>query len=337
MSLADALAAGMVQKPPAPKRTMPETYTMRDLAGMTFPEPRWAVPDLIPEGLTVLAGAPKVGKSWLALHLCLAVSSGGYALGSIPVARGDTLYLALEDSAPRLQRRVAQLLNGEEPPESASVRHQASPVGPDLIEELDVWRESVERPRLIVLDVLARVRPAGDSRNAYQADYSLIAPMQEYARDHAVAFVVVHHTNKAQWADGQDAISGTRGLSGAADTTLVLRRERNLGEATLDVTGRDVEEAQHTLAFDGQTGTWKMVGPGTMAGASDQRRRILEVLQNEGPMKPLSVAQRLDISHDSARQMLRRMGRSEQVEVRPGGLYAPCHSGHSVTIGVGHE
>lgn len=306
-----------------PPRVIPRTYTLAELMATKFPEPRWAVPDLIPEGLSILAGAPKAGKSWLALHLCLAVASGGYALGSIPVARGDTLYLALEDNPRRLQSRVLKLTGDDPIPDGVSIRHEAASAGSDLNAELEAWRESVEHPRLLVLDVLARVRPVGESRNAYQADYDLLAGLQSYAVQQGLAVVVVHHTNKAEWSDGQDAISGTRGISGAADTTLVLRRERLTGEATLDVTGRDVEETQHALVFDGETGTWRLNGPGVLAGASGIRRRVVELLAEQGPMRPLALAEQLAISHDNARQLLRRMARSEQVAVGPDGLYGP--------------
>src|SRR5688572_20122765 len=61
------------------------SWTATDLIATEFPEPRFAVPGLIPEGLTLFAGAPKLGKSWLGLGLGIAVASGGRALGSVPV------------------------------------------------------------------------------------------------------------------------------------------------------------------------------------------------------------------------------------------------------------
>jgi hypothetical protein len=61
------------------------SYSAVELLATTFPEPRWAVPGILAEGLTFLAGAPKLGKSWLALNVSLAIASGGRALGQIPV------------------------------------------------------------------------------------------------------------------------------------------------------------------------------------------------------------------------------------------------------------
>ena len=93
------------------------SWTASDLLGAELPEPRVAVDGLLPEGLTFMAGAPKLGKAWLCLGLAIAVASGGRALGNIHVERGDVLYLALEDNARRLQDRLRLLLNGEAPPE----------------------------------------------------------------------------------------------------------------------------------------------------------------------------------------------------------------------------
>jgi RecA-family ATPase len=65
---------------------------------------------MLPEGLTLLAGKPKLGKSWLAFSVALSIAAGGGALGAQPVAKGDVLYLALEDNARRLQSRARRLL-----------------------------------------------------------------------------------------------------------------------------------------------------------------------------------------------------------------------------------
>ncbi|MGI8701240.1 MAG: AAA family ATPase [Nocardioidaceae bacterium] len=93
--------------------TRPRTsWTAAELMACEFPEPRWAVPGIIAEGVTLLAGAPKVGKSWLALGLGIAVATGGKALGALDVMEGDVLYLALEDPPRRLQDRLAKVLSG---------------------------------------------------------------------------------------------------------------------------------------------------------------------------------------------------------------------------------
>jgi RecA-family ATPase len=78
---------------------------------MTFPPLSWILPNIIPaEGLTILCSKPKFGKSWLVLDLCIACTHDRFTLGKIKPTQGDVLYLALEDSKRRLQRRMTKLL-----------------------------------------------------------------------------------------------------------------------------------------------------------------------------------------------------------------------------------
>src|SRR5690242_2039630 len=97
-------------------QSTPKVYSAPDLMRLQLPEPRFAVPGLIAEGLSVLGGKPKLGKSWAALSLAIAISQGAYAFGSIPVDQGDALYLALEDTERRLMERLGSLLGSESVP-----------------------------------------------------------------------------------------------------------------------------------------------------------------------------------------------------------------------------
>ncbi|MGH3737200.1 MAG: AAA family ATPase, partial [Micromonosporaceae bacterium] len=131
-------------------------WNLGDLLAAEFPEPRWAVPDLIPEGVTLLAGQPKVGKSWLSLGLAVAVASGGKALGDIDVEPGAVLYAALEDTPRRLQDRLGRVLGGQYP--SPEARRNLEIVTTWDTELVDRWLNETRGKRLLILDVLARVR-----------------------------------------------------------------------------------------------------------------------------------------------------------------------------------
>jgi hypothetical protein len=99
------------------KHGRPKTFTAAELLALELPEVRWTVPDILPEGITLMAGKPKLGKSWAALGLCIAVATGGVALGKVQVERGEALYLALEDNHRRLKKRLLKLLAGDATPE----------------------------------------------------------------------------------------------------------------------------------------------------------------------------------------------------------------------------
>jgi Mrp family chromosome partitioning ATPase len=113
-------ADDVVQDHPRPR---PQTvWNAADLMAATFPAMRWAVPGVVAEGLTVVVGPPKVGKSWLCWGLAVAVASGGVAFGKVPVEAGDVLYLALEDTPRRLQSRLGKVLQRDPAPHRLTIR-----------------------------------------------------------------------------------------------------------------------------------------------------------------------------------------------------------------------
>ena len=228
-----------------------------------FPEPRWAVPGLLAEGLTLIVGAPKVGKSWLSWNLAVAVASGGIAFGKVPVEAGDVLYLALEDTGRRLQARLTKVLEGDRAPRSLTVATACPTLTAGGAEQIAGWLSEHPNARLVIVDVFARVRgKLSPQASAYESDYGPMSILKQIADEAGVAMLVVHHTRKASSEDFLDDVSGTQGLSGAADAILVLKRSRGQADAVLHVTGRDVEEADYALSFHADLGAWQMLdGP----------------------------------------------------------------------------
>jgi putative DNA primase/helicase len=239
-------------------RFTPRPLDAATLMATEFPEPKWAVKGLIPEGLTLLAGKAKIGKSWMALDTAVSVAGGWPVLGKYHPTVGDVLYLALEDNPRRLQDRLKTVLDKRIVPQ-----RRTSPTGelqqgglffevewPRLqnggLEALEWWIDDHPDGRLIVIDVLARVK--GDGRqhrgNAYELDYNEIAPLQQLAQKHGVAIVALHHLRKADSDDPVALISGSLGQIGPADGILILRRKRTQQEGTLFVTGRDIKDEQ---------------------------------------------------------------------------------------------
>lgn len=228
--------------------------------GHVFPEPRYAVPGVLAEGLNLLAGAPKLGKSWFALNVAAAVAYGGHALDKISVEQGEALYLALEDPPRRLQRRLRLILGGEPAPDGLYIETEWEQLLEGGCDHLDAWLGAHPDCRLAVVDVFAKVRGISNGNvNQYEADYAAMATLKTVADAHGVANLVVHHTRKASADDYVDSVSGTHGLAAAADAVLVLSRSRGSADAKLHVTGRDIEEAEYAMQFNPAEGSWALL------------------------------------------------------------------------------
>jgi hypothetical protein len=305
-------------------------FTAAELMRMQLAEPRWAVPDLVPAGLSILAGRPKVGKSFLTLNLALAVASGGTALGQQKVTAGDVLYLSLEDTRRRLQARLRQMLQG--PGAAAPARLTLATSWPRLDEgglaELTAWLDLHPQARLVVIDTFARVRqPAVVRASAYSEDYAAMAPLKALADQHEreVAILAVMHTRKMPAADPFDTISGTLGLSGAADALLVLQRERGQHDAALHVTGRDLEERELALSWDRECALWSVLGAAAEYRMSRERAAVLEALRAAGrPMRPTELAPLLEKGLSASKMLLLRMERDGLLKNDGGGQYTPA-------------
>lgn len=300
----------------------PASWTAAELMTMEFPPPKWAVPGLIPEGATLLVGAPKTGKSWMALGLAVAVATGGKALGTIDVDAGPVLYLALEDTPRRLQERLRKVLGDVPPPDFLRFAIQWPPLlaGGEVL--LDEWLSLNPSARLVIIDVLAKIRPPMGGGNAYEADYRAISAVKTIADRHAVAAVIVHHDRKARSGDFMSDISGTQGLGGAADAALMLRRVRGSTDGALYLTGRDVEEAGLGLRFVPESGTWVLTGePADDFGLADTRAAIVAYLSTNPGSTPKQVADGAQLDHDLAKQTLRRMVADGQAETGTRGRY----------------
>ena len=202
----------------------------------------YAVPGIVPEGMGLLVGPPKKGKSWLVGNIGLAVARGGLALGAIRVTQRPVLYLALEDGDRRLQSRFRRLLGPGVPiPAGISRITEATPLEAMAVIAEFMGRHLDEKP-LVILDTLGKVKPhKKPGEESYLVDYKIGSRLKALAD--AVpgsTLLVVHHTRKAEAADFVDTVSGTQGIAGSVDFVLVLTRKRHENKAILAVTGRDI-------------------------------------------------------------------------------------------------
>ena len=204
------------------------------------------VDGLITSGLYILAGYPKVGKSWLTLDICLSVATGREVL-SAPTIKGTVLYLCLEDSKARIQRRLYDLTS--EPANGLHFALIADKIGFGIEEQIESFVKQHPDTRIIFIDTLQKVR-RGSKDNAYAADYDELSALKTVADKLGIAIVLVHHLRKTKDPDPFNMISGTTGISGCVDGSFVLiKSARTKHKATLYCTGRDIEDREIGLEF----------------------------------------------------------------------------------------
>ena len=300
-SFEEMLNAGAFDTPK--QRPTLETITAADLQQKDIPPIHFIVNNLLSVGLNILASPPKYGKSWMMLALCLAVASGGRFLGYTTNQCG-CLYLALEDSQRRLKARMDKLLAGKAAPAGFHFATMADTIDNGLFDELaDLFKVHPDTG-LIVIDTLQRVRGAAHGKEgAYAADYREVGALKAFADSHNVALLLVHHLRKMK-DDGDpfNMISGTNGIMGASDATMVLTKEkRGDSNATLSVVGRDIESSDTVLRFNKNTCYWENLGDADWFAEQQARQeyqespivRTIKKLLEQSPEGWIGTAQQL--------------------------------------------
>lgn len=286
-----------------------------------WPEPVWAIPELLPVGLTILAGKPKVGKSWLALQVAQAVAAGGVALGA-HVDAGPILYLALEDPPRRLKERM------QKQHWKTGLPADFMPIGQFEKQIADLRNGGGERLarqiaqreyRLVVIDTLSR-SCYGD-QNDVSAMTAALTPIQEMAHTINCAVLMVDHHHKLAMTDAITDILGSTAKGAMSDTAWGLYRERGKAGAKLAVVGREVIEKELSLTFDGLAGCWQFEGDANEIAMTKNRLDILEALETMPWSTCQDIADAVDRNKGSVYRDLQELGHSGYV-IRHGKDYA---------------
>ena len=233
-----------------------QTIDADTLQSTAYEPVSFVVDDLLPQGLHLLAGAPKIGKSWLALWLCLCAAQGK-PLWTFATRPCEVLYLCLEDSFQRIQSRLFDLTEDAPPTLHFAVMSQQLHNG--LVEQIEQFLKEHPQTRLIVIDTLQRIRTAGNDANPYASDYRDIGVLKALADKHRIAILLVHHLRKELADDVFSRISGTTAISGAVDSSFTLIEDkRGSGKAKLSCIGRDIEYRELTLERNAEN-VWELV------------------------------------------------------------------------------
>ena len=233
------------------------TMTLNELYETTYSSRPPIIGGLLYPGTYLLAGAPKVGKSFLVAQLAFHISTG-QPLWNFPVQKSTVLYLALEDDYRRLQDRMFRMF-GVESTEHLHFATCAKQVGSGLEEQLEMFLREHPDTRLIIIDTLQKVRELGGEAYSYAGDYEIVGKLKNFADKHGICLLLVHHTRKQPAADKFEMISGTTGLLGCADGAFLLQKERGTTmNGTLDVVGRDQGEQKLHLVRDREHLYWNL-------------------------------------------------------------------------------
>ena len=296
------------------KKTPPalNLIDFRDLMQKEFEPTKFVVDGLLTGGLTLLAGRPKVGKSWLALSLAVEVAKGGKALNKIEVEKGKVIYIGLEDSEKRLQNRCMELVQDEEI-DAGCLNFLSLENGINSFNksdqsglvQLENAIDDIGDVKLVVIDTLHKVQPNEDS-TSYRNDYSFTTDIQKLATKKGISILCITHTTKSQRDYVLDEIQGTTGVTAATDSYMVLRKGRdNSGE--LHISGRDIEAQELEIQFDPIDKIWKVQSNIERFKHADRQSSIHQYLQKHGSAKTADIAKHLPASRQSVHNALKRL------------------------------
>ena len=226
------------------------------LADMRLEPVKFSIENILPQGIAMISGAPKIGKSWLMLDWCLKIAKGE-PVWNFKTNQGTTLYLCLEDNWNRIQNRLLNIV--DEVPNNLFFAVSSCSLADGLAEQMENFVQEHNDTVLIVIDTFQMVRSAERDTN-YANDYQEIVQLKSLADRLKITVLLVHHLRKQNDSDPLNKISGTTGISGALDTTLILeRKERNQNKAVLICTGRDIEHRELELCFSRENHTWEFI------------------------------------------------------------------------------
>jgi hypothetical protein len=306
-----------------------ETLSAADLMALDLVPVTPVVQGILYVGVTVFAGKPKIGKSWMMLALALAVTIGSTIFGNTTVQQGEVLYLALEGNHRRLQRRIGKLISDREAPAGLHFALDWPCLDEGGLEALDKLLEEQPGINLVIVDTLARLKPVGSKkRTQYDEDREAVDALIPLADKHSVAIVLVHHLREMDSDDPLDMIHGSAGLTGGVDGALVLKRRRGEADAYLFGDGRDYENpVEVAVKWNANTATWTILGDAEEYAMSEQRRAILGVLESANkPLGPKEISERLkesgtEMNYGAVREMCSRMVNDGQIRNLGRGQY----------------
>ena len=253
-----------------------DAVNANDLMEMDFQPTGWLIEKMLGKGVYILAGASKIGKSWLVLWLADRVSKGE-KVWDFQTSPCEVLYVSLEDTEQRIQQRLGEVTGGEA--DKIWIATEAELLGKGFEQQIGNFLTAHPNVGFVIVDTLQRIRQMKTEGYSYGGDYEVMTSLKTIADRFNITILVVHHTRKEESEDAFNMISGTNGLMGCADGAMVLQKPSRIGKtATLDVTGREVADLQLKLEFD-DTKHWQFLEYGKEEPREDADKLLAAVQQ----------------------------------------------------------
>lgn len=242
-------AAEIVEDKQAKKKKEPRKLKKaKELMQKDIPDPvvYVGVGDDVPllvEGTCILSAKPKLGKSWLALAMCLALANGEDFLG-YKTKQCSTLYLDLETSEGLQQKRLRKMLKGAPVPENFYLETETDRLDKGFVEQIEDYLVQDPNIGLVVVDVFQIIRSPGKSikESEYEHAYRDITPLNMIAQKHHISIILVCHDRKGVNPDDPfDNILGSTGLQGAATQMMVMFRSKKADPIHIMVKGKTID------------------------------------------------------------------------------------------------
>lgn len=292
-----------------------ESYTAAEIMEMEIEPVKWFIPDFLPSGLTIIAGPPKIGKSFFCWNMALSVALGGTAFSSIDVEEARNVsYVSLEDPPALLKDRL-QLMSGDLIPSNLHVisnfnDNKLDSVGIRIIEQ-HIDETDTE---LLIIDTWQHVCPIIDKKGtSYEIDYQTLIPIQQFSHRKNIGIILVTHTRKAIDVDNVfNQIQGSVGMQASCDTLMML--SHNSGSKSLHLSGRRIRQEEYALTIS--EGIWQLEGTSEDFQKSELRFEILGILREAGEdgLKGVDIIDLTGKRDDLIRQTLRRMVKDGEID-----------------------
>lgn len=270
-----------------------EIITAADLLSLDIPATPHVFPGIIPQGLSILAGKPKKGKSWFCLNLACSIAYGLKFLDQTPEPK-QVLYIALEDNHSRMKERLSAVLANNVNPQNRNLHliFKWPRINEGGKGKLDKYLQDNPDVKLVILDTWAMIR--GTKRNGstlYDKDYREFVELKSIADKHGIGILVVHHLRKTDSKDTFDMVLGSNGSTGASDNIILLTQEKRGADTVLEISSRALKPQTLAVKFDLQTSWWKILGkPAEEYQISQEQQEILEFFKKEQEDDPLKLA-----------------------------------------------